>query len=180
MSKLSESKIVNLVLVMVIIFIFTIVSTGLVLFSRLQTNLDTIQRDIEGSRHTLIELNSKLKDLNARVDKLNDMLKPLALQGIASWYGVPFHGRTTASGETYDMNGFTIAHKTLPLGTFVKLRNPVNGIEAVAIVNDRGPYIKGRDFDLSWALAKKLKFEKKGLQTLEVQILSQLGVARKG
>jgi rare lipoprotein A len=69
-------------------------------------------------------------------------------KGIASWYGPDFHGKKTSNGEVYDMHGMTAAHKTLPLGVFVKVENLDNGREAVVRVNDRGP-CKGRIIDLS-------------------------------
>jgi rare lipoprotein A len=82
---------------------------------------------------------------------------------IASWYGAKHHNKTTSSGQRYDMHKKTVAHNTLPFGTMVKLVNPQNGKVAEGVVNDRGPYTKGRDIDASYALAIKLGFEKKGL-----------------
>lgn len=77
-------------------------------------------------------------------------------QGIASWYGLPFHGRKTASGERFDMNALTAAHRTLPFGTRVKVRSLVNGREVVVRINDRGPFTPGRIIDLSHAAAKAI------------------------
>lgn len=173
MSKLTEKRIVTVAVILATLLFLLSMGTSIILYSRLQT-LAKLSQDVEAVRTNLISIGDKLNDLNARVDVLQKSLKPFTLQGVASWYGQPFHGRVTASGEIYDMNGFTIAHRTLPLGTFVKLRNPTNGVEAIAVVNDRGPYVRGRDFDLSWALARKLKFERKGLQNLEVVVLAQL------
>ena len=84
-------------------------------------------------------------------------------QGLASWYGERFHGRRTASGEPFDMRDLTAAHKTLPCGTRVRVRNVNNGREVVVRINDRGPFIKGRMIDLSKAAAKKLGFIDKGV-----------------
>jgi rare lipoprotein A len=82
---------------------------------------------------------------------------PLAVEhGIASWYGRPFHGRRTASGEVYDMHALTAAHRTLPLRSYVRVRNPANGREVVVRVNDRGPFVRGRVIDLSYAAARRL------------------------
>jgi rare lipoprotein A len=81
---------------------------------------------------------------------------PMVETGLASWYGKPFHGRRTASGEVYDMNAMTAAHKTMPLPSYALVRNPANGREVVVKVNDRGPFIKGRVIDLSRAAARKL------------------------
>jgi len=81
---------------------------------------------------------------------------PMFETGIASWYGHPFHGRRTASGERYDMNALTAAHKTMPLPSYAVVRNPANGRELVVKVNDRGPFKPGRIIDLSRAAARRL------------------------
>ncbi|OEU63580.1 MAG: hypothetical protein BA870_07940 [Desulfuromonadales bacterium C00003094] len=77
-------------------------------------------------------------------------------QGLASWYGRKFHGRKTSNGEIYNMYAMTAAHKTLPLGTSVRVHNLVNGRQIVVRVNDRGPFIEGRIIDLSYSAADKL------------------------
>jgi rare lipoprotein A len=74
-------------------------------------------------------------------------------RGMASWYGEPFHGRRTASGEVFNMNELTAAHKTLPFGTRVRVRNAATGQEVTVRINDRGPFSKGRVIDLSRAAA---------------------------
>lgn len=89
----------------------------------------------------------------------------------ASWYGAEHHRKVTASGQRYDVNKNTLAHKTLPFGTKVRLINPENGKTAEGVVNDRGPYVKGRDVDTSYALAKKLGFVKKGVTKLNIEII---------
>jgi rare lipoprotein A len=76
--------------------------------------------------------------------------------GIASWYGPGFHGKRTASGERFNTNEFTAAHKTLPFGTRVRVKSLLNGKEVVVRINDRGPFIKGRIIDLSQAAAQAL------------------------
>jgi rare lipoprotein A len=76
--------------------------------------------------------------------------------GLASWYGRKFHGRPTASGEPYDMYAMTAAHKTMPLPSYARVRNPANGREVVVRVNDRGPFAAGRVIDLSYTTALKL------------------------
>lgn len=88
---------------------------------------------------------------------------------VASWYGEQHHGKQTASGEIYNMYRFTIAHKTLPLGTIVKLTNPSNGKSVRCVINDRGPFIKGRDIDVSYATAEWLGFTEKGIKTLYME-----------
>ena len=87
---------------------------------------------------------------------------------LASWYGGYFHGRTTANGETYNMYGFTAAHKTLPFGT--KLRVCYNGCVDVRI-NDRGPYIGARELDLSYAAAGQIGLIDPGVADVEVTYL---------
>lgn len=77
-------------------------------------------------------------------------------QGLASWYGEPFHGRRTSNGEVYDMHGISAAHKTLPLGTYVSVQNQDNGKELTLRINDRGPFVAGRIIDLSMGAARRL------------------------
>ena len=86
-----------------------------------------------------------------------------------SWYGPKHHKKLTASGQRFNMYKKTIAHRTLPFGTKVRLVNFDNGKSAEGIVNDRGPYIKGRDVDISYALAKQLGFIKKGVVNLYIE-----------
>jgi rare lipoprotein A len=87
----------------------------------------------------------------------------------ASWYGAGHHNRKTASGARFNMYQNTLAHRTMPMGTRVRLVNPDNGKIAVGVVNDRGPYIKGRDVDVSYAMAKQLGFIKKGVTKLNIE-----------
>ena len=93
--------------------------------------------------------------------------------GYASWYGPGFHGRRTASGEIYNMYKFTAAHKTLPLGTYVKVINLENGRSVIVRINDRGPFVKGRIIDLSYAAAKKLGMLKKGVARVKIIALGK-------
>jgi rare lipoprotein A len=98
---------------------------------------------------------------------------PPAMNGevTASWYGAEHHNKRTASGQRFDMNKNTLAHRTLPFGTRVRLVNPANGKKAEGVVNDRGPFIKGRDVDVSYALAKQLGFIKKGVTKLDIETI---------
>lgn len=82
--------------------------------------------------------------------------RPVVEKGIASWYGRKFHGRKTASGEVYNMYAMTAAHKTMPLPSYARVRNPANGREIIVRVNDRGPFHAGRIIDLSYTAALKL------------------------
>jgi len=90
---------------------------------------------------------------------------------VASWYGREHHGRLMANGEKYNMHGATIAHKELPLGTRVELENPVTRQRVKAVVTDRGPYIDGRDVDLSYGLARKLSVVERGVAPLVMRVL---------
>lgn len=92
-------------------------------------------------------------------------------KGVASWYGPDFHGKRTSSGETYNMHSMTAAHKTLPLPTYVKVKNLANGKSAVVKVNDRGPFKDNRIIDLSFAAAKKLGVVGPGTAKVEVAAL---------
>jgi len=91
--------------------------------------------------------------------------------GVASWYGRDFHGKLTANGERYDMHALSAAHKTLPLPTLVRVTNLENGRSMVVRVNDRGPFVKSRVIDLSFAAAKALGYDEKGTTRVRVQAL---------
>ena len=93
--------------------------------------------------------------------------------GIASWYGNKFHGNKTASGEVYDMYAMTAAHKTLPLGTYVKVVNLENERFAVVRVNDRGPFVDGRVIDLSYLAASKIGIAQCGLGRVRLEALGK-------
>ncbi len=82
--------------------------------------------------------------------------RPFSERGLASWYGKKFHGRRTASGEIYNMYAMTAAHPTLPIPSYVRVRNPANDREVVVRINDRGPFHSGRIIDLSYTAALKL------------------------
>ncbi len=96
--------------------------------------------------------------------------------GNASWYGKQFHGKTTASGEDFDMFEFTAAHRTLPLGTFVKVTNLKNGKWIIVRVNDRGPYVGDRIMDLSYSAARMLNF-RDGVERVRLDLIQPEHVA---
>lgn len=91
--------------------------------------------------------------------------------GNASWYGTDFHGKKTSSGEIYNMHGMTAAHKTLPLGVYVKVHNKQNGRKIIVRVNDRGPFVEGRIIDLSHSAAKALGIVKSGIAVVYIEAL---------
>jgi rare lipoprotein A len=90
-------------------------------------------------------------------------------EGIASWYGYPYHGRATASGEIYNMYGISAAHRTLPFGTEVRVHDLENGRDVTVRINDRGPFIEGRIIDLSYAAAQAMGMS--GIARVRLEIL---------
>ena len=93
-------------------------------------------------------------------------------RGVASWYGKKFHGNLTSNREVYDMHGMTAAHKTLPLPTYVRVRNLSNNREIVVRVNDRGPFVHNRIIDLSYSAALKLDMVNTGTSLVEVEAIT--------
>ena len=95
---------------------------------------------------------------------------------VASWYGPHFHGRTTANGEVFNQMAFTAASKSLRFGTLLKVTNLRNDKSVIVRINDRGPYISGRQLDLSKAAAQALGMQRRGVVRVKVQQLSLKGV----
>ncbi|MFH1623930.1 MAG: septal ring lytic transglycosylase RlpA family protein [Pseudomonadota bacterium] len=93
--------------------------------------------------------------------------------GLASWYGSDFHGRPTSSGEIYNMYHLTAAHKTLPLGTHVRVIDLENGKSVEMRINDRGPFVEGRIIDLSYAGAKALDMVDRGIARVRVEVIKK-------
>ncbi|MGO9379691.1 MAG: septal ring lytic transglycosylase RlpA family protein [Dissulfurispiraceae bacterium] len=91
----------------------------------------------------------------------------------ASWYGREFHGKPTASGENFNMFALTCAHRDYPLGTKVRVTNPANSKEVECIVNDRGPFVNGRDIDLSYAAAKRIELIGPGVAKVDIEPLGR-------
>jgi len=98
--------------------------------------------------------------------------KPLLVEtGIASWYGAPYHNRRGSNGEIYDMHAMTAAHRTLPLGSIVRVTDTGTGSSAIVRITDRGPFIEGRIVDLSQAAAKKIGLVQKGTAQVRLEVL---------
>ncbi len=97
--------------------------------------------------------------------------------GTASWYGEYFQGKTTASGEPFDMRDFTAAHPSLPLGSFVKVTNLRNGKAVVVRINDRGPVVDGRIIDVSYNAARALGFKERGVQKVRLDLYQPTDMA---
>jgi len=104
-----------------------------------------------------------------RVPPARDL--PEEMEVVATWYGRNYHGRPMANGEFYNMYANTIAHRELPFETRVEITNPETGETARAVVKDRGPFVEGRDVDLSFGLARKLSLVEKGVGRLHMRIL---------
>ncbi len=94
-------------------------------------------------------------------------------RGVASWYGEPFHGRQAANGEIFNMEALTAAHRTMPLGSVVRVVNLANGKHVYVRITDRGPYVNGRILDLSHAAAVQLGMEHGGLAHIQMEIVGQ-------
>lgn len=107
------------------------------------------------------------------IEKLNTVasntVRKFSQSGTASWYGRQFHGRKTASGETFDMNGLTAAHRSLPLNCYIRVTNKNNGRSVVVKVNDRGPFHGNRVLDLSYGAAKQIGLTGAGTGNVSIE-----------
>jgi rare lipoprotein A len=93
--------------------------------------------------------------------------------GIASFYAEKYHGKKTASGQIFDMNKMTAAHRTLPFGQMVRVTNLANNRSVQVVINDRGPFVKGRIIDVSLAAARKLDMVKAGVAKVRLEVLGR-------
>ena len=147
--------------------LITLVMVSLVGFTYMSENKKN-NESVEGSTTTVnneeVLMNTSLVDY---IDK--GMMR-------ASWYGPKFHGKTTANGEQFDQMAFTAAHKKLKFGTLLRITNPKNDKSVVVRINDRGPYITGRQLDLSKAAAQELGMIKKGVVKLKVEEITLKGI----
>ncbi len=107
---------------------------------------------------------------------LNANAQKIPTEGIASYYADKFIGRTTASGELYKHNRLTAAHKTLAFGTKVKVTNLSNKKTVIVVINDRGPFVKGRIIDLSKSAAKKLGFINNGITKVALKVIKDTSI----
>ena len=106
----------------------------------------------------------------AHADRTNAGSLPASV-GLASWYGGQFHGRLTASGESFDKNALTAAHRSLPFGTRVRVTNLANGRSLLLTINDRGPFVDGRIIDVSQRAAEQLGFKNKGITRVRLEVM---------
>ena len=103
-----------------------------------------------------------------------------ATRGVASWYGMAFSGKPTASGEPFDPQALTAAHRTLPFGTVVEVRSLVNGRTVRVRINDRGPHSHNRVIDLSEAAARELGLRGRGTKLVEMRVVERATPSRDG
>ena len=118
-------------------------------------------------------LEERTKDVSTRIESYCAQQLTVYQRGIASWYGEQFHGKTMANGRPFNMFGFTVAHRTLPLGTPVCVVNPANGKSVGAVVTDRGPYIAPRIIDLSYNVATVLGLVNDGVGQVIISVRNQ-------
>ena len=115
---------------------------------------------------------SSRNEFNSAKPRSASTRKPLAVwECTSSWYGDDFDGQPTANGETYDMYAATAAHPTLPLGSLVRVVNPRNHRSQVVRINDRGPYVEGRELDVSYEVARRLGFDQHGIAKVRLELL---------
>ncbi len=107
--------------------------------------------------------------------------KPISVEtGLASWYGAPYHNRRGSNGEVYNMHAMTAAHRTLPLGSIIRVTNLKTGRSAIVRITDRGPFVEGRILDLSQAAAKKVDVWQAGIAKVRVEVLRTPSALDKG
>lgn len=113
------------------------------------------------------------KDEPSVIERLNTVasntVRKFTQNGVASWYGRQFHGRKTASGERFDMNGLTAAHRSLPLNCYIRVTNKTNGKSVIVKVNDRGPFHGNRVLDLSYGAAKRIGLTNAGTTNVSIE-----------
>lgn len=124
---------------------------------------DTSASDNHGATKVVLSKDAEINFSEVETNNLGIMT--------ASWYGPRFHGKSTANGETFDQSALTAAHKSLPFGTLLKITNLRNHKSVIIRINDRGPYVDGRDLDLSKATAKALGILHKGVVKVKAEEL---------
>lgn len=120
----------------------------------------------------MLSARSEARPPELKALRSNAALAAKAQFGVASWYGPEFQGLPMASGQPFNMEGMTCAHRKLPLGTHVKVTNLLNGRKAELEVTDRGPFVGNRVLDVSMAAAKRLGFKGQGLIPVRIQVVS--------
>jgi rare lipoprotein A len=124
----------------------------------------------QARHHSVLQLNNA--DEATQQESLFPRIARYIKQGVASWYGPRFHGKKTATGELFDMYAMTAAHKTLPIPSYAQVTNLENNRSIVVRINDRGPFVGGRELDLSYAAAKNLDMQRDGTGAIEIKAIS--------
>lgn len=153
------------------VFNFWVIFITLAVFTSSVHGFGINKEDRPSLEEILLEADSELSDIDKKIKRLGLKKTEEEFYSNASWYGSKFHGRPTASAELYDKNLLTAAHKTLPLNTYVLVTNMINGKETVVRVNDRGPFIAGRDLDLSESAAKMIGAIAYGVIPIKYEVL---------
>jgi rare lipoprotein A len=133
-------------------------------------NIDDIPNPVLKSEQPYERANKPYSALGQQFTPMTKYV-PYKMQGIASWYGKRFHGKKTSTGEIYDMYAMTAAHTILPIPSYAKVTNPVNGRSVIVRINDRGPFKRDRLIDLSYAAAFQLRLIKQGSGLVEVETI---------
>ncbi|MFV0321798.1 MAG: septal ring lytic transglycosylase RlpA family protein [Alphaproteobacteria bacterium] len=133
--------------------------------------LSTITNSSSGAKTKNTRTKPYSYTVKGRQYQVNPNIKSYSKTGIASWYGPGFHGKKTANGERYNQNALTAAHKTLPIGSVVRVKNLSNGKSVVVRINDRGPFAHGRIIDLSKKAALKLDMHGSGTAKVRVTLI---------
>jgi rare lipoprotein A len=136
-------------------------------------NIFSEERVVSAQADETDTTNAQTQEVSEENAAVQDTIVIRTYSAKASWYR---HGRITANGEKFDPMGFTVAHKSLPFGTIVRFTNPETGQSVTTRVNDRGPFVRGREFDLSLASARALGMEQIGVMTLLIEVLNGCGV----
>lgn len=124
------------------------------------------------ARQASVQTNPGEAENDSEMERVPLDRKPIFVEtGVASWYGPPYHNRRGSDGKIYNMNAMTAAHRTLPLGSIVRVTNVKTGHWAVVRITDRGPFIQGRILDLSLAAAKKVDVVRAGLAQVRMEVL---------
>lgn len=119
---------------------------------------------------SIIRFNSNNLDIELNKNNPKDLVGQ-KFKGLASYYGNEFNGRKTASGEIFDNNKMTAAHKSIPFGTLVRVTNLKNNLSVIVVINDRGPFVEGRIIDLSFTAARQIDMIRDGVTQVEIEIL---------
>lgn len=133
-----------------------------------------LQKKLDSIAKIDVELSELDKVFEIPKDSVSENLQPFKINAVVSYYADKFHGRKTASGQIFDNKKFTAAHKKIPFGTRLKVTNEANGKSVEVIVNDRGPFTKGRELDLSKAAFLEITRDVKyGLLRATIEIIEE-------